>query len=293
MRPGARALILTWLATAVVSAVACAPAGPRSPGRAPAPEVVAEQPEPAPEAWVVRRDGTPRRHAFWIRAELASQRDADTTVRLDSLHARFEVAWSEPTTTWPRRWIGAVSNYRSGAVADSLTVVPELTTPLRFVAGQATPGTGPVFGEPDLGRCDLPGSGALLAVRDLWPPLPDTIRPGQVWRDSTTAVVCLDSIPVVTVVRREFEVVGTVDAPQDVVLEVVRRSVTTLRGSGRQFGDSVRVEGRGDAVMVYRIAPDGARILSADGDATLTVTLRGSRRSAGTTQRSRIEIRER
>lgn len=293
MRPGARALILSWLATAVVTAVACAPAGPRGPGRAPAPEVVAEQPEPSPEAWVVRRDGTPRRHEFLIRAELASQRDADTTVRLDSLHARFEVGWSEPTTTWPRRWIGAVSDYRSGAVADSLTVVPELTTSLRFVAGQATPGTGPTFSEPDLARCDAPGVGALLAVRDLWPSLPDTLRAEQAWHDSTTSVVCLDSIPVVTTVRREFRVVGGVGATPDVVLEVVRRSVTTLRGAGRQFGDSVRVEGRGDAVMVYRIAPDGARILAADGEATLTVTLRGSRRSAGTTQRSRIEIRKR
>jgi hypothetical protein len=241
-----------------------------------------------------RRTGAPHAHRVSITATLESR--VDTVVRFDSVRSELRATWREPTSVsgWPRGLIGTIDAYAVAVGGDSLAVVPGLPLPLTFAATQRSAQTQPEFSAPDAASCASLAGGVVQGVRDLWLSLPDTLRAGATWRDSTTYVVCRDSIPLEFTVVRTFEVGQSASVgAEGVVTTIMRRTLSQFRGTGTQFGEPVTIEGSGEGMMIYEVGLSGARVRGATGDAVLTLTLRGSRRVQELTQRSRTEILER
>ncbi len=282
------------MVAATTSACARGTAAPERPRpAAPAPVVVVDTPSIA-APWVVRRTAVPHEHRILVTATLESR--VDTTTRTDTVRSELVATWQGPgaDNVWPRRFAGTLDDYRTGSGADSLAGVGGLALPLPFSALQRSPSVQPEFTAPDAAACGDAGGGLVQGVRDLWIALPDTLRPGATWRDSSTYVLCRDSIPLHVTVVRAFEVAGAASLGADgIVATIVRRTTSRLRGTGTQFGDPVTIEGQGEGLMMFEVAIAGGRVRGASGDAVLTLTLRGSRRSQELTQRSRTEILER
>lgn len=291
MRP-VRRLLVPSLVSALT--LACAPPAsvPASAGRAPV--VIAPPTDSFAPPWVIRHDGAMRTHDIRVVAELATSADAvDTALVTDTIMSELVASWSEASMSWPRRILGRVDQYRVGRHTDSLSTSADLPLPLSFSTSQAAPGAQPTFVAPDVAGCGIPGLSAVHGLRDLWLSLPDTLQPGAAWRDTSTYRFCRDGIPLLASVEREFHVLGARSSPLGLVVDVRRTSTGRIEGAGVQFGDSVRIEGVAAGEMTYELAASGARVLSGTGTSSLTLTLRGTRRTHRMTQRSRIEIRER
>ncbi len=300
--PGSRRRLLRLCALVIAAAgvaaggSACAPGtpAPERPRPSPPPsEAVVDSPSVS-APWVVRRTGASHEHRIIVSATLESR--VDTVVRFDSVRSELLATWRGPTSSsgWPRGLIGTVDAYAVAAGGDSLVAVAGLQLPLSFAASQRSAQVQPEFSAPDAASCASIAGGIVQGVRDLWLSLPDTLRAGATWRDSAAYVVCRDSIPLALTVVRTFEVgrAASIGA-EGLVITIMRRTVSQLRGSGTQFGEPVTIEGRGEGMMIYEVGLSGARVRGATGDAVLTLTLRGSRRVQELTQRSRTEILER
>jgi hypothetical protein len=89
---------------------------------------------------------------------------------------------------------------------------------------------------------------------------------------------------------RRFEVLGSSLRGEQQVVEVVRRSSTTLAGEGRQFGEELRFEGEGEGVVTFAVTLAGGIIVAGEGSSELRMTLTGRRRMQRVVQESRVRI---
>jgi hypothetical protein len=71
---------------------------------------------------------------------------------------------------------------------------------------------------------------------------------------------------------------------------VQRTSRTRLEGSGRQYGEEVRLQGEGEAELQLTIALDGGVIVVGEGFSELRMLLTGRRRLQRLVQESAVMI---
>jgi hypothetical protein len=298
LRGTARPHALRALSLAVAGIALAACGGGSGPSPRPRPEpgdrpiVTGADPLAAP--WVVRRTGAPVTQTVHVAAVIESRADSAGAPVTDTLQSQLTVTWSLPSAGFPRRYLGAVQDYRlSRAVGDSLQSPAGVTLPIPFTAVQPAPGEQPRFLAPDETSC---GSGDALVVqgaREAWLSLPDTLRPGMGWADSSVHRSCRDSIPLVTRVQRAFRVTGAMWRDSAVVITVERRSTVRIEGTGVQFGDSVSIVGECTGAMMYEVSLATGAAVFGSGESELRLVLRGSRRSQELTQRARISILDR
>lgn len=244
--------------------------------------------------WLVRRTAAPVEQIVHVAAILESRTDSAAAARVDTLQSQLAVSWSSPSTRYPFRFVGSVTDYRVGAAAgDSLERIADLPLPFSFSAEQRHPSTQPVFRSPVASECGMPQASIVNGVRELWLSLPDTLSPGRTWKDSTTYVVCRDSIPLTTHVEREFRVTGAAWRDSAVVATIERRTTSRLSGNGQQFGEPISIRGEGTGSAMFEVSLATGMASFASGESLLELTMTGRRRSQHLTQRSRISIVER
>lgn len=270
----------------VFLAAACAP----SPGAAPAP-VGASEPllrDPAAPPWEIREADRRRTQRVRIAAELVSQ--VDSTTRRDSLESVLVLAWGEVPSAQPARLAGLVTAFTVRVPPAAAWQVPAgLSLPFSFSA-EHVPGAMPRLRTPDGTSCQALNAQAVQGWREAWLPLPSALRPAQTWRDSSQYTVCRDGIPLAVTVVRQFVVEGAVERGGELLVVVHRRSTTTLRGEGLQFGEPLLLRGEGDAEMRLELSRDGGQIVRGEGRSVLHVRLEGRRRQQQLLQTSRISI---
>lgn len=286
-----RAIIAVLLA---LSTSACGGGpGPRTRPAPPAPaETVTTDPLASP--WVVRRTGEPVSQTIHVAAVIESRADTLRPPVVDTLQSQLTASWALPSAAYPRRYLGTVTDYRlSSAVGDSLVPPSGLSLPFSFAAEQAAAAAQVRFTTPDAAACGIPQASIVHGVRDLWLSLPDTLQPDLRWTDSSSYVVCRDSIPLTLDIRRDFRVTGSLWRDSSVIVTVERRTLTRLSGAGRQFGDSVSFSGEGTSMTMFEVSLETGAATFASGESELHVTMQGSRRRQELTQRSRISILDR
>jgi hypothetical protein len=276
--------VLALLPLLALAACGSGPAPVRAPG---APRAVAA-PDPLAPPWRVPRDGRLRTQQLVLSARLTSV--TDSVIREDSLGSALTAQWSAGEAA-PVRWVGMVTAFevRSG-IAGPPRVPEGVVLPISFVAQESTSGTQPEFVIPSSDDCGSLAAAVVQGWRELWVTLPQELRPGDRWQDSSAYIVCRDGIPLRVTAVREFEAEGA--ELRDGVARVVvsRRSRLSFAGEGVQFGDSVAVTGSaaGTARLSFPLA-GGA--FTGDGESVLRLELRGRRRQQHLTQESRLEIR--
>ncbi len=274
---------------------ACAGGGtPREPRPAPPPREAAEPPAgPLGAPWVVSRTGARVSQTITVDATVEARTfmaDSLAQAHADTVRSELSATWSLPRPEYPRRFAGIVTNYQVREADDSLRALPGLMLPIPFTAEQSAPAWQPTFLTPDASSCRNPAAVVLHGVRDLWLSLPDTLRPGQTWRDSTSHVVCRDSIPLRTDVARTFRVTSALLRDGALIVTIERRTSTTFEGAGTQFGEPVTITGAGEGAMMFEVALADGAVVFASGDSELLVTLTGRRKRQDIVQRSRISI---
>lgn len=263
-----------------------------SPAAGEAPRAPGGDPLAAP--WVLRQSGAPVTHTVHVAAVIESRADTATEVLTDTLQSQLTASWSTPSSGFPRRYLGSVQDYRlSRAMGDSLQVPPDVPLPISFTAVQASATQPARFTAPDESSCASAAAVIVQGVRDLWLSMPDTLRPGMSWSDSSALHTCRDSIPLVVSLRREFRVTGAMWRDSAVIVTVERRTAMRLDGAGRQFGDSVSITGEGHGAMMFEVSLATGAPVFGSGESELRLTLRGSRRTQELTQRSRISLLDR
>lgn len=282
---------LAVLALATACGGASGTPRPRPVPRAPVQVAVAD---PLSGPWIVQRAGHRVSQTVHVAAVIESRRDTLPLIHTDTLQSQLSANWSSPSTEYPRRYVGMVTDYRvSAAMGDSLLPPPDLSLPFSFTAEQESASIQPAFGAPETAECGNPHAAIVEGVRDLWLSLPDTLAPGVRWRDSTRHVVCRDSIPLELLVDREFRVSGAMWRDSTVIVTVERRTHTRVSGTGRQFGDSVTITGEGTGAAMFEVSLTTGAAVFGSGESELRLTLRGSRGIQEMTQRSRIALLDR
>ncbi len=256
-----------------------APATPR--------EAIAQADSAAPP-WHVRGTERPRAQRVDVVAALESR--IDSVTRVDTISSRAWYDWSEYPGSSPRRVAGMVRAFAVRSGGDSLwRVLDAPALPVSFVAESPWPGAAPELVLPRAEACDAQAA-IVPGWRETWVAPPATLVVGTTWRDSSSTPVCRDGIVLRTATQREFVVTGAVLRDGALRILVRRRSAGTITGSGVQFGDSVRFEGRLEGEMQLELLPAGAVIASGSGTSTLHLTMRGRRRTQELVQRSALEI---
>jgi hypothetical protein len=178
-----------------------------------------------------------------------------------------------------------------GVAVDSagLLAPPGLTLPLPFVALDGVGAAAPRVLRPDPAGCG-PEAGTAHILREALLALPGRLEANTTWRDSATYPICRDSVLLTAISTRTFRIVRATRRSGALVVEVERRSALTLRGDGRQFGEPISIEARGDGVATLFVQLAGSVVVDGTGESTLTMTMRGRRRSQELTQHTRIMI---
>lgn len=286
-RAGASAALL---ATGFV--VACAGPIPRGAPRAGSP--VPATPTVAPEAarWVVRPSGEVRSHRLQIDAVLVSL--VDSVERTDSLSATLRTDWTygaPPSSAReiPARIAGMLTDYRVAFGGAAAATLSGLSLPVAYAAEQRSQTQQPQFTLPRVDDCG-PAAAAVAALRELWVSPPESLFVGRVWADSAVYTTCRDSIPLTVHSTRTFRVVGALSRAGRPAVQLERRSVVRMTGTGTQFGEPLEVGAEGRGVMQLDVALEGGAILAGSGESELRMTLEGRRRTQRLEQRTRIVI---
>jgi hypothetical protein len=131
-------------------------------------------------------------------------------------------------------------------------------------------------------RCTAPAGAATLsalaAARDLFPRLPATLAAGARWRDTVVTATCAGPVLVIVQTESRYEVSG---ADRAGGVRVVRRSTSTLRGSGSAAGRPVQVAGSGGADWSWQVDPGSGRVAEGSGTGRLRLAVT----AGGSTQR--------
>lgn len=266
----------------------------RAPRPEPAPRETPRPPaSPLAAPWVVQRTGAQVEQTITVDASVDLRSFIDDSlaqVRTDTLRSELTATWSMPDAEYPRRVAGTVTMYQIRESDDSLRAPAGVRLPIPFVAQQDAPTWQPRFITPDAAACADPAAVIVQGMREVWLSLPDTLRPGQTWRDSTSHVVCRDSIPLRIDVARTFRVTSALLRDGALIVSVERRTSTTFEGAGTQFGEPVIITGEGEGATMFEVALADGAVVFASGDSELRMTFTGRRKREDVVQRSRISI---
>lgn len=238
--------------------------------------------------WAIRGVERPRAQRVDVSAELESR--IDSVSRVDSLATRAWYDWAEHPQAAQRRVVGMVRAFALRSGSDSLwRVLDAPALPVSFVAEVPWPGSVPELQLPRADGCD-PQAAIVPGWRETWVSPPRELSLGTTWRDSSESPLCRDGILLETSMVRVFVVETAIVRDGQLRIVVRRRSQGSIRGSGLQFGDSVRFLGdvRGEARL--ELLPEGAIIAHGDGHSELRLTMRGRRRTQELVQRSALVI---
>lgn len=275
---------------AVVSAAlasACA-----APAAAPAPRPSAETAAPAvvdplTAPWSVTAASGAITQEIRLEASLVSR--IDTVERRDTIRTVVSAEWSRVHGDGAARLAGLLTGFRlSGDSAEPVTP-SGLLLPVPFSALDGVGALQARLTSPDPAGCGLDAA-AISALREVFVTVPSRLVPGTKWQDSSSHVLCRDSIALKVRSAREFRVLGAERRDGHIVVLLERRSRTTMHGEGHQFGEPITVDAQGEGVaqLVVRLA--GGFVVGGSGESELRMTMRGRRRSQELTQRTRIEI---
>jgi len=271
----------------VVLAIGCA-----APSVVPAtrPGAVAESPRmrdllDAP--WTVMRPAGSYANDMRVLSELVSR--VDSVEQRDSAVTTIAVAWTRLAGGEPARISGLLTDYRTGTAGTAPALPAGLIVPTPFSAAEGRGVTPAQLEVPSSGACGL-AAAVLQPVRELFVSTPPGLTVGDTWSDSTNSVICRDSIPLQVSSRRDYRVIGAERRGSFVVLVLDRSSVVTMRGEGRQFGESLSITAEGTGTIRIELDVESGAVVAARGEAELRMQMRGRRRSQDLTQRTRIEI---
>lgn len=274
---------------ALLSLLALAACGGRpAPVRVPGPTRVTAAADPLAPPWRIPRDGRLRTQQLVLTARLTSV--TDSVMREDSLGSTMTAQWSAGDAR-PVRLAGMITAFevRSGLGAPWQSPAG-IALPISFLAVASADDTQPEILIPPSADCESLAAAVVQGWRELWVSVPQELRPGDRWQDSSSYVVCRDGIPLRVTAVREFEAEGAELRGGVAHVVVSRRSRLSLDGRGVQFGDSVALVGSatGSARLYFPLA--GGAFTGA-GEGVLRLELRGRRREQRLTQESRLEIR--
>ncbi len=281
--PMLRALVV--LGTAVVAACT-APAVLPTPRPAPESEAPTRT-DPLSAPWTV--DATSGSVVQEIRLEASLLSRVDTVERRDSIRTIVSAEWSRVHGDGAPRLAGLLTSFRVSADSTEPVTPLGLLLPVPFSALEGAGPTQARFTTPDPSGCGLEAAAASM-LRELFVTLPRRLEPGTSWRDSSSYVVCRDSITLTVRSVREFRVTGAERRDGQVVVLLERRSQTTMRGEGHQFGEPLSIEADGDGLAQLAVRLSGGFVVAGSGESELRMTMRGRRRSQELTQHTRIEI---
>lgn len=267
--------------------VACAAPSP-TPAPRPVTEAVASDPhDPLAAPWSI--DATSGSIAQEVRLEASLVSRVDSVERRDTIRTVVSAEWSRIRGDGALRLAGLLTGFRVSADSTEPVTPAGLLLPVPFSAVEGSGAAQARVTAPDPGGCG-PDAAAMSVLRELFVTLPPRLEPGTGWRDSSSYVICRDSIPLTIGSAREFRVLGAERRDDQVVVLLERRSRTTMHGEGHQFGEplSIIAEGEGLARLAVRLA--GGFIVAGTGESELRMTMRGRRRSQELTQRTRMEI---
>jgi hypothetical protein len=212
----------------------------------------------------------------------------DTATRIDTVSSHAEVAFTvAPLTSGITGSVGAFLVQGAGRAAATPV---GLVIPFPLRAEYSVRGLQLDFTAPhDAVPCASTALAVAQSLRDLWFRPPDTLRVGTTWEDSSSYVVCRDGIPLRATVHRAYRISGVSEREGRALLAVSRTSRTVIEGTGAQFGEAVEVSGAGSGQLVYDLDPASGKIMSANGTATLDLSLRSRVRTQ--VVRQAVEIR--
>lgn len=256
-----------------------------------APEVGVEEPmamDQLAAPWRIREALGERTQRVAVAAVLTSQVDSSaSSVRTDSVSSVLDVHWGGGARDEiPVR----VARYEVRVAPDTMWRMPPGIE--GSFALPATPSRGalPALCVTASAECTAARLAAARGWQESWIGAPAVLEAGAQWRDSTAYIEMRDSIPLAVTSVREFTVREAVLREGRVVLLVDRRSTQQLVGEGRQFGEAVRITGRGEGVMRLEVALANGAVVRGDGTSVLTLQLVGRRRTQSLTQESAITI---
>jgi hypothetical protein len=231
--------------------------------------VPASAPAPQPRArdfWVFKSQQN--RQLFVIDQHAIVTTRRDTATRADSVSSHTELSLYSADESGANIH-GEVTAFTVRAGGAPAAVPVTIPFPLQFTAMFSAHDRQVVFDMTGYGECGTPSFVAIQSIRDLTFHLPDTLRIGTTWQDSSAYLICRDGIPMNATVRRTFRVTGTAQENSRTLLLVSRSSHTELGGNGFPFGELAIVTGMGNGALVYKIDPASGEIISALGSATL------------------------
>jgi hypothetical protein len=213
----------------------------------------------------------------------------DTAAHSDTLTTHTEVSFTGVHST--RSVNGTIGAFLVGGAGHEPAAPPGLHVPFSFRAGYSAANSQLAFTAPaDSAQCSSPELAVAQSLRDLWLEAPDTLRVGATWSDSASYITCRDGIPLRSVVHRMFHISAAAVHDGRTLLSITRLARTVIDGRGSQFGDSVTVAGSGNGQLTYDFDPARGEVVSATGNATLDISLRGSQRTQIVRQTAEIRI---
>lgn len=271
----------------LVASTACV-----APAPAAAPRPVTEAPIPAAidplsAPWIPEVTRGSVTQQLQLEATLVSR--IDTVERRDTIRTALTAEWSRVTGDGALRISGLVTSFRVSSDTSEPSTPTGILLPLPFTALDADGALPARLVRPEPSGCGLDAAAA-LGVREFFLSMPRRLEPGTAWSDSSRYTICRDSIPLSVESVREFRVTGAERRARGIVVLVERRSRVTMRGEGKQFGESIVIEAGGDGQAQLAVRLTGAFIEAGSGESTLRMTMRGRRRSQELTQHTRLAI---
>lgn len=258
----------------------------------------ARAPEVAPAAvapvdllatpWRLGNARAVRTQRITVTASLTSR--VDSLVRTDSVASELLVTWGDDSRAANAPLPVRVVRYGVRVAPDTTwRVPPGVESPLELLATPEREAVPALCASP-APACTAANIAAAQGWQESWLGLPNSLAPGTTWRDSTSYSVVRDSIPLAVTSVREFTIREAVLRDGAVVVVIDRRSTQQLAGEGRQFGEGVRITGRGEGLMRLEVALANGAVLRGDGTALLALQLVGRRRTQELLQESHITI---
>jgi hypothetical protein len=143
---------------------------------------------------------------------------------------------------------------------------------------------------PLVNECDRPEAAAAALARELLVRIPDGVRRGQQWKDSTVSLVCRSGVPLV-IQTVTVSTLGRIDGERLVVAREIR---STLRGTGGSAFRALELSGTGQGSQRVEISPSRGTVERLEG--TSTLSLQATERLPGSPARvqvvtQRVDIR--
>jgi hypothetical protein len=259
---------------AALAATGCRGTIPEQVLAKPTPIVAAAIPEPTSGPWLPRPTGAPTSFAIEQAARVRIEQDSVT--REDSVASHTDVSLS----IWRGgRFAGSITAFSSSGTGQASVTPRGLMFPLSFSGTISASGVLEVALPAPGATCASPGPSVILSSRDLWLRLPDTLRIGTTWTDSSSTMTCRDGIPLRMNAHRTFRLERSDARDAGVVLLVSRSQRVTLDGAGSQWGEAVRVSGAGAGEMILTLDAGTGVVVEAAGHSTLDLTFMSPRRT--------------